>query len=41
MGNSQEMAKLCAFLISEQNTFMTGSDVIADGGFLLTSKEPK
>lgn len=40
IGESLEMAKLCAFLISDQNTFMTGSDVISDGGFLLTSKDP-
>ena len=31
----EEMAKLLSFLISEDNTFMTGSNVVSDGGFAL------
>ena len=34
-GEVDEMARLFAFMISEENTFMTGATIVADGGFAL------
>ena len=34
-GKPEEIAKLLAFMISEDNMFMTGEDVTIDGGILL------
>ena len=33
IGEVEDMAKMMAFLISDDNGYMTGSDVISDGGF--------
>ncbi len=32
LGEADEMAKLIAFIISDSNSYMTGSNVISDGG---------
>ncbi len=32
MAEMEEMAKLIAFITSEENSYMTGSDIVADGG---------
>ncbi len=32
MGEVEDMARLAEFLVSDRNTFMTGSDVVCDGG---------
>ncbi len=32
---AEEMAALIAFLISDENKFMVGSNVVSDGGFLI------
>ncbi len=34
MGNPDEIAKLAVFLCSESNSFMTGQQIVADGGFV-------
>ena len=34
-GNPEEIAKLLAFLISDDNKFMMGSDITIDGGLHL------
>lgn len=33
LGKPEEIAKMVAFLTSEDNTFMTGQNIIVDGGF--------
>jgi NAD(P)-dependent dehydrogenase (short-subunit alcohol dehydrogenase family) len=33
MAQSAELAKVVAFLVSEENTYITGQTIIADGGF--------
>lgn len=33
MAHAEELAKLAAFLVSEENTYLTGQTVVADGGF--------
>ena len=35
MGTVQEMAKLVGFIASKDNSFMTGQDIVADGGYAL------
>ena len=37
VGEDIEIAKLAAFLASKDNAFMTGSEILADGGASLTS----
>lgn len=32
LGTVQEMARMAVFLVSDENTFMTGAKVVADGG---------
>jgi 3-oxoacyl-[acyl-carrier protein] reductase len=32
LGTARELAQLALFLVSDQNTFMTGAKVVADGG---------
>ena len=32
LGTAAEVAEMAAFLVSEENTFMTGSKVVLDGG---------
>jgi NAD(P)-dependent dehydrogenase (short-subunit alcohol dehydrogenase family) len=32
VGSAEEMAELATFLVSEENSFMTGAKVVADGG---------
>lgn len=36
IGEVEEMASLAAFLVSDQNQFMTGSTVVSDGGFSIS-----
>ena len=38
MGRPNEMAKLLAFLASDNNTFMTGNTIVIDGGRLISRK---
>jgi len=38
MGRPEEMAKLLAFLASDNNTFMTGNTIVVDGGRLVSRK---
>lgn len=33
LGKPEEIAKIVTFLVSEQNTFLTGQNIIVDGGF--------
>jgi len=33
MGRADELAKVAAFLVSEDNTYLTGQTIVADGGF--------
>ena len=33
MAQADELAKLAAFLVSEENTYLTGQVIVADGGF--------
>lgn len=33
MANPEELAKVAAFLVSDQNTYITGQTIVADGGF--------
>ena len=35
LGQPEEIAEVAAFLASDQSSFMTGSDVIVDGGFTM------
>ena len=37
----KEMAQLIAFMISSQNSFMTGSVVVSDGGYTLKYRQRK
>ncbi len=32
MGEAEEFAKLMAFIVSDDNSYMTGSNVVSDGG---------
>ncbi len=32
LGRFDEIAKLCAFMVSDQNTYMTGATLVVDGG---------
>jgi 3-oxoacyl-[acyl-carrier protein] reductase len=34
MANPSEIAHLVKFLLSDENTYMTGQNIIIDGGFL-------
>lgn len=36
-GEAAEMAHLAAFLVSDENSFMTGSDILSDGGIRFVS----
>jgi NAD(P)-dependent dehydrogenase (short-subunit alcohol dehydrogenase family) len=36
MGRNREVAKLLAFLVSDDNTFMTGNQIVIDGGRLIS-----
>ena len=36
LGTPEEIAQLITFLVSENNTFVTGQHVVADGGFTIT-----
>jgi glucose 1-dehydrogenase len=38
MGSPQEMARLLAFLASDNNSFMTGNTIVVDGGRLISRK---
>ena len=38
-GTSEEMAKLVAFVISDDNAFMTGTTLTTDGGYSLSPKD--
>lgn len=38
MGRPQEVANLLAFLVSDYNTFITGSEIIIDGGRIISRK---
>lgn len=38
MGRTEEVAKLLAFLVSDENTFMTGNEIIIDGGRSISRK---
>lgn len=40
LGTSEEIADLITFLVSEKNTFMTGSNVVSDGGILAGIRMP-
>ena len=31
-GTAEEVAQLAVFLVSDENTFMTGAKLVADGG---------
>ncbi len=33
IGETVEIARLIAFLVSDENSYMTGSDIVADGGW--------
>jgi 3-oxoacyl-[acyl-carrier protein] reductase len=33
MASADELAKIAAFLVSENNTYITGQTIVADGGF--------
>ena len=33
LGTGEEIAAVVAFLVSDDSTFMTGSEVYADGGY--------
>lgn len=35
LGTPEEIAKLAGFLVSRENSFMTGQSIIADGGFVI------
>ncbi len=39
IGEPEDMARLVAFIVSEDNAFMTGSNVTSDGGLLLAGIE--
>jgi len=34
MGTPQEVARGCLFLASDESSFMTGSELVIDGGYL-------
>ena len=38
-GEVEEMGKMAAFLVSDDNSFMTGSNVVVDGGLSLSKIE--
>ena len=33
LGQTNEIAKLVSWLVSEENTYMTGQNLVVDGGF--------
>lgn len=35
LGTSQEIARVAKFIISDNNTYMTGSIIVVDGGFII------
>ena len=39
VGESEDIAKLIAFLASDEASFITGANVLADGGYLYSSTE--
>ncbi len=34
LGEAEEMAKLVAFIVSDDNSYMTGSEIDANGGMV-------
>ena len=34
------MAALAAFIVSDENSFMTGSTIVSDGGFQVAARPP-
>ncbi|GAB6028131.1 hypothetical protein CHUAL_002349 [Chamberlinius hualienensis] len=38
-GEADEIAKVIAFMISDENLYMNGSDVLVDGGFLVKKRD--
>ena len=39
-GEVEEMAALAAFIVSDENSFMTGSTIVSDGGFQVAARPP-
>ncbi|GAB6028122.1 hypothetical protein CHUAL_002340 [Chamberlinius hualienensis] len=39
VGEPDEIAKVIAFIVSDENLYMNGSDVVVDGGFLVKKRE--
>jgi len=41
MATPEEIARVAAFLVSDDASFMTGTDVLVDGGCVATSTNPQ
>ena len=37
VAEAEEMAKVIAFMVSEENTYMQGNEIFLDGGLMLTN----
>lgn len=37
LGNANEIAEVITFLVSDKNSYMTGSEIFVDGGMQLTN----